>query len=698
MRRMLINARDRDLVRVAICAEDGTLEEIDIEYADQTAYKGNIYKAQVVRVEPSLGAAFVDFGGLRNGFLPLHEVSGKVLKEAAPPQRRRGKEFQDGELERGQEVIVQATREPKGSKGAAMTTYVALPGRYLVYLPDGETSGISRKIASRDERQKLSDTVKQIRGKRDVGLIVRTAGIERKKTDLQKDFRYLDRLWKEIVKDYRTQKGPGIIWREQNAVIRAVRDYYTEDIEEIWIDHPDTHEELSRFFELTMPEKLQGRVRLYEGAMPLFAKYKVEEQLQIARQREVSLPSGGSIVIDPTEALVSIDVNSGKQMGEKNIEETAFKTNCEAANELARQLRLRNLGGIVVIDFIDMRDRRKRTQVEKILKDAFKTDKAATSFGRISRFGTLEMLRQRLRTSGTAAGYVACDSCRGTGRVKSTQLAALDYLRDIRAAAATSPSGTQLRVRLPEECALFLLNERRRDLLNLEQNSQVRVVLEPVHEVMHYDAPPPIERESYEEEEKPAGAIQARAGAVPIAGEERAFEEKQRILQERAAKAAREAAERERARQKDAEREGAATRPQEERHAEEEGDEQPRKKRRRGTRGGRRRRRGKGGQATAQNGQGDVEGSNGEQPKASGASERREQPERGSVPDSGKELAELRASSGSGDTGGVKSEGEAKPKRRTRRGSRGGRRRRSGSNATGDSAEGSAESSPAGES
>ncbi len=424
MKKLLINAREPDQVRVAILDADGKIEDIDIESAGQTTYKGNIYKAQVIRIEPSLGAAFVDFGAPRNGFLPLDEVGSAMLAAITPKGRKKAKAPAAGHLERGQEVLVQVTREPMGTKGAALTTYVALPGRYLVYLPGGDRGGISRKIESAEERSKLAGVLDAIRGKKSVGLILRTAGQDRTKTELKKDFGFLDKLWKDVLKAYGDRQGPGLVWREQGAVIRAVRDYYSDEIGEVWVDEAETYGDVLRFFELTLPQGAASRVHPYRDGEPLFARYGVEEQIARARQRRVELPSGGSIVIDPTEALVAIDVNSGKLRGEKNIEETALRTNCEAAWEMARQLRLRNLGGIVVIDFIDMRDRRKRTEVERVLKEALKSDKANITLGKIGRFGTLEMLRQRLRTSGAAPGLVTCPACGGAGKVAGAPAAA----------------------------------------------------------------------------------------------------------------------------------------------------------------------------------------------------------------------------------------------------------------------------------
>ncbi|MEW6777811.1 MAG: Rne/Rng family ribonuclease, partial [Bdellovibrionota bacterium] len=427
---MLIHARDPGLVRVAILGSDGVLEDLDIESHEHKSLKGSLYKARVVRLEPALGAAFVDFGESKNGFLPLHEVSGRILAEAGSSRAR------DRVLERGQEVLVQVTREPVGGKGAALTTYIALPGRYLVYLPGGEEGGISRKISSKEERSKLSELVRAIRGQADVGLIVRTAGKDRSKAELQRDFRALGQLWRDILVRYREKKEPGLVWSERGVATRIVRDYYTEEVGEVWVDDSRIYEEVRSFFREALPRKALGRVRFYEGSVPLFHRYRVEDQINQARTRRVSLLSGGSIVIDPTEALVAIDVNSGKLRGEKGIEETAFRTNSEAAREAARQLRLRNLGGIIVIDFIDMRSKKKQQDVERILREALKPDKANVTVGHIGPFGTLEMLRQRLRTSGPWAGFVSCPACEGTGRVPKVRQEAHDALREARSRAA----------------------------------------------------------------------------------------------------------------------------------------------------------------------------------------------------------------------------------------------------------------------
>lgn len=490
MRQMLINARDPDLVRVAIVGEDGRLDEIDFESADSQTIKGNLYKARVVRVEPALQAAFVDYGAERNGFLPLSEVSGAVLTELQKKGKKK-RTFEDEKLEKGQEVLVQVTREAMGPKGAAMTTYVALPGRYLVYLAGGESGGVSRKIDSADKRAKLNEIVRSLKKDKDIGLIVRTAGLSATKTELQKDFRFLEKLWKNIAGQYQSSRHPGIVWRDYGAIIRAVRDYYTADIERIWVDERETFEEVRRFAELSMSGKVADCVELYERDMPLFSHFGVERQLDHMRERKVELPSGGSIVIDQTEALVAIDVNSGKLRGEKGIEDTAFKTNCEAAREAARQLRLRNLGGIIVIDFIDMRDRKNRANVEKELKDAVKPDKANTTLGKIGRFGTLEMLRQRMRTSGARTGFVSCPHCNGSGLVPSPQLAAVDALREIRASAAGAPQGAEIRARVAEAAGNFLLNERRARLVELEASRAQRIVIEPTRD-LSLEAPPII--------------------------------------------------------------------------------------------------------------------------------------------------------------------------------------------------------------
>ena len=383
-KRMLINVADEEESRVAI-VEDGTLEEFTIETASKEQIKGNIYNGVIVKVEPSLQAAFVDYGGNRHGFLPIGEIHARWFNDdgKSAEDRERRPRIQDV-LQRNQRVVVQVVKEELGTKGASLSTYVSLPGRYLVLMPESETSGgISRKIEDEEERRKLKEIVTQLEPPPNMGIIVRTAGLNRNKAELQRDMAYLQRLWASIEDKSQQSPATALIYREQDLVIRSIRDYFTPDIQEVLVDDREVYYRARDFFQAVMP-RYHGRVKLYREKKPLFAKYQLEEQLETVYSHKVHLKQGGSIVIDQTEALVAIDVNSGRATREKSIEETAFKTNTEAAQEVARQLRLRDLGGLIVIDFIDMRNAKHNQEIEKTLRQAVKRDKARTQVGRIS--------------------------------------------------------------------------------------------------------------------------------------------------------------------------------------------------------------------------------------------------------------------------------------------------------------------------
>lgn len=466
MKKMLINALDSEESRMAI-VEDGLLAELVIESSLQELTRGNIYKGKIINVEPGLQAAFVDYGASRHGFLPWAEIHPDYYapekKESYPGARLPIAEL----IKPYQEVLVQVEKEETGNKGAALTTYISLPGRYLVLMPGSNGGGISRKIEDEKERRKIKEIIQQLEVPSGMGLIVRTAGLGRNKSELNKDLQYLLRLWKTILLEAQRSPAPSLIYRERDLVIRALRDYFSPDIEEVLIDQKDFFNRARDFMRTFMP-RYQNRIKFYSDKRPLFSKYDLEKQIETIYERKVSLKSGGSIVIDPTEALVAIDVNSGRGAQSPSMEDTAFHTNLEATHEIARQLRLRDLGGLIVIDFIDMRDRRHRQEVEKNMRHALKRDKAHVEMGRISSFGLLELSRQRLRPAISERLFIPCRHCQGTGLEKSTEAAALSALRRIQTVLAKGDCSS-LRMELPDEVATYLLNQKRSSLLYLEK-------------------------------------------------------------------------------------------------------------------------------------------------------------------------------------------------------------------------------------
>jgi ribonuclease E len=474
-KKMLINVADEEESRVAI-VEDGTLEEFTLEVSAKEQIRGNIYNGVVVKVEPSLQAAFVDYGGKRHGFLPMGEIHQQwYAPDSRNGDRDRRPRIQDV-LKRNQKVMVQVVKEEMGTKGASLSTYVSLPGRYLVVMPDAEgAGGISRKIEDEEERKKLKEIITQLEPPPNIGIIVRTAGLNRNKAELQRDFAYLQRLWASIQEKSQQSPAPALIYQEHDLVIRSIRDYFTPDIQEVLVDDREVYRRARDFFQAVMP-RYQGRVKLYRDKKPLFAKYQLEEQIEAIYSQKVELKSGGSIVIAPTEALVAVDVNSGRATKEKGIEETAFKTNLEAAQEVARQLRLRDLGGLIVIDFIDMRNLKHIQEIEKALKQAVRRDKARMQVSRISQFGLLELSRQRLKPTILEGNYLKCPHCEGSGLVKSTISLALQILRRIRTEAAKDTLASVKAV-LPMDVANYLLNQKRKEIARLEEEYSLDIHL-----------------------------------------------------------------------------------------------------------------------------------------------------------------------------------------------------------------------------
>lgn len=481
MKRMLINATQPEELRVAL-VDGQRLYDLDIESGAREQKKANIYRGKITRVEPSLEAAFVDFGAERHGFLPLKEISREYfIKDVS------GRPSIKEVLKEGQEVIVQVDKEERGNKGAALTTFISLAGRFLVLMPNNpRAGGISRRIEG-DDRSQLKDAMGQLTVPDKMGLIVRTAGIGRSSEELQWDLDYLVQVWESITTEAGKRPAPFLIYRESNVIIRAMRDYLRQDIGEVLIDSPEIHAEALGFIRQVMPS-YQQKIKLYVDEVPLFSRFQIESQIETAYQREVKLPSGGSIVIDHTEALVSIDINSARATRGSDIEETALQTNSEAADEIARQLRLRDIGGLVVIDFIDMGPARNQREVENRMRDALKLDRARVQIGRISRFGLMEMSRQRLRPSLGETSGVVCPRCNGQGTIRDVRSLSLSIMRLIEEEAMKERSA-QIRAILPVPVATYLLNEKRSVLADIESRQGVRVVLLPNPEMdtPHYD-------------------------------------------------------------------------------------------------------------------------------------------------------------------------------------------------------------------
>ncbi|MDO3740309.1 ribonuclease E [Pseudomonas aeruginosa] len=471
MKRMLINATQPEELRVAL-VDGQRLFDLDIESGAREQKKANIYKGRITRVEPSLEAAFVDFGAERHGFLPLKEISREYFKKS-PEGRINIKEV----LSEGQEVIVQVEKEERGNKGAALTTFISLAGRYLVLMPNNpRAGGISRRIEG-EERNELREALNGLNAPADMGLIVRTAGLGRSTEELQWDLDYLLQLWSAIKEASGERGAPFLIYQESNVIIRAIRDYLRQDIGEVLIDSIDAQEEALNFIRQVMPQ-YASKVKLYQDSVPLFNRFQIESQIETAFQREVKLPSGGSIVIDPTEALVSIDINSARATKGGDIEETALQTNLEAAEEIARQLRLRDIGGLIVIDFIDMTPAKNQRAVEERVREALKADRARVQVGRISRFGLLEMSRQRLRPSLGETSGIVCPRCNGQGIIRDVESLSLAILRLIEEEALKDRTA-EVRARVPFQVAAFLLNEKRNAITKIELRTRARIFILP---------------------------------------------------------------------------------------------------------------------------------------------------------------------------------------------------------------------------
>ena len=520
MKRMLFNATQAEELRVAI-VDGQNLLDLDIETLGKEQRKGNIYKGIITRIEPSLEACFVDYGTDRHGFLPFKEVSRSYFQDYEGGRAR----IQDV-LKEGMEVIVQVEKDERGNKGAALTTFISLAGRYLVLMPNNPRGGgVSRRIEG-EERQELKAAMAELDIPNGMSIIARTAGIGRSAEELEWDLNYLKQLWQAIEEAGKAHHDPYLLFMESSLLIRAIRDYFRPDIGEILVDNQEVYDQVAEFMSYVMPSNV-GRLKLYQDHTPLFSRFQIEHQIESAFSRSVSLPSGGAIVIDHTEALVSIDVNSARATRGADIEDTAFKTNMEAAEEVARQMRLRDLGGLVVIDFIDMENPKHQRDVENVLRDALKKDRARVQMGKLSRFGLLELSRQRLKPALGESSHVACPRCAGTGVIRGIESTALHVLRIIQEEAMKDNTG-EVHAQVPVDVATFLLNEKRAELFAMEERLDVNVVLIPnIHlENPHYeinririddveeDGEPSYKRVAEPEEDesaKPFGSEKAKA-------------------------------------------------------------------------------------------------------------------------------------------------------------------------------------------
>ncbi len=479
---MLVNVTHVEESRVAIL-ESGILEAYEIETINRANIKGNIYNAVVENVHPSLEAAFLRLTPDLKGFLPLDEVNFKLL----PVRADRGKGGRIGQhLHAGQKILAQVVREPFSGKPPTVSTYFSLPGRYLVLMPGVDSDGVSRKIEDAEQRERLKKLVEELNAPEGFGVIVRTAGVEQSRTELGRDLRYLLRLWESIKRASGTADFPSLVYRERDLVIRTIRDYFTPEISEVWIDSPETYQRAMEFVQDVMPGKAKI-LHLYQGDRPLFSKFNLEDQIESIYKRRVPLPSGGEIIIDGTEALTAIDVNSARASRKGDAEEIVLQTNLEASAEIARQLRLRDLGGLLVVDFIDMAASRNQKKVEKAMRDAMKGDKAKYDVTRISKLGLMEIARQRIRGEKMGASYATCPVCEGHGLVKNVEPAALSALRKLQVRCTRGDFG-RMRMALPPEVASWILNYKREDLLQLERRHNIRIGVESKSALLRHES------------------------------------------------------------------------------------------------------------------------------------------------------------------------------------------------------------------
>ena len=531
MKRMLFNATQPEELRVAI-VDGQKLIDLDIEIAGKEQRKSNIYQAVITRIEPSLEACFVEYGGNRHGFLPFKEVAPQFHQPGCGP-RPSIKEA----LREGQELLVQVEKDERGNKGAALTTYISLAGRYIVLMPNNPNGGgVSRRIEG-DERAELREVLSNLEVPEGMSIIARTAGIGRNEEELQWDLNYLNQLWTAIADAAKSEKAPSLIYLESSLVVRAIRDYFNPEIGEILIDTDEVYQQAHAFMSTVMPDNV-NRIKRYVDDVPLFSRFQIEHQIESAHSREVRLPSGGAIVIDHTEALTAIDINSARATKGSDIEATAFNTNLEAAEEIARQMRLRDLGGLIVIDFIDMENSKNQRDVENRLRDSLRYDRARVQTAKISRFGLLELSRQRLQPSLGESNYITCPRCSGIGHIRGTESSALHILRIIQEEAMKDSSAV-IHAQVPVDVATFLLNEKRGDLHRIESRLNVPITLipNPHLETPNYtinrlrqdelsgEAPPPSytlvekpeENKAEQEPQKGVRSVAAVKGITPVA-------------------------------------------------------------------------------------------------------------------------------------------------------------------------------------
>ena len=476
MKRMLINATQAEEVRVAL-VDGQRLFNLDIESTARQQKKSNIYKAKIARIEPSLEAAFLDYGLPRHGFLPFKEVFRKLYASNMQDSKSNERLSIKDVLEEGQELIVQVEKEERGNKGAALTTYISLAGRYLVLMPNNpNVEGVSRQIEG-DDRAEARDAMSGLDVPEGIGLILRTVGVGKSKEELQWDLDYLSQLWDAIKNASKKRSSPFLIYQESDVMIRSIRDHLREDISEIWIDDPDVHEKCHEFMSQVMPHNLD-KLQLYKESDPLFTRYQIESQIESAFSRSVHLPSGGALIIDHTEALISIDINSAKSTKGSDIEETALSTNLEAAEEISRQLRLRDIGGLIVIDFIDMMNLNNKRKVEISLREHLQADRARVQLGKISRFGLFEMSRQRLRSSLDDSNHSSCPRCDGQGTIRDVKSLSLSVLRIIEEESMKDMT-SKLIVHTPVDATAFLLNEKRDLLSDIQKRLNVEIIVIP---------------------------------------------------------------------------------------------------------------------------------------------------------------------------------------------------------------------------
>jgi len=473
--KMLINAVDPEEYRVAIL-KDGDLDEFYIETSTKEETKGNIYKGVVTRIEPSLQACFIDYGAERNGFTPIDEIHPEYYESQGIISKSKTPIPIEKVLKKGRELLVQVTKEMVGRKGAYLTTYISLAGRYLVLTPGRTTGGISHKIEDEEERQRLKSDMSKLKLPEGVGYIVRTVAMGQKKRVIVRDLNNLLRMWQDIKRRAESRPSPSIIFKEQDLGLRAVRDYFTAEVDEVLVDDREIWSEIKDFMRIISPRH-QGRVRLYKEKKPIFSEYGIEKQIEQIYSNRVPLRSGGSIVIDSTEAMIAIDVNSGRSTRAKGLETTAFKTNLEAAREIAKQLRLRDIGGLVVIDFIDMKDPKHERELVKRIREEVKRDRAKINFSHISKFGLMELSRQRLRPSIESKSYQICECCQGRGMIRSVEATSVSFLRQIWLGASKGNIDRVIGA-LPSTVANYLLNKKRAELADLENRYGISIEIQ----------------------------------------------------------------------------------------------------------------------------------------------------------------------------------------------------------------------------